>query len=291
MTSEVPAWARTGPIPYRSARTPAGWTLPGDARLALWIIPNIEFFPLDMPIPGGTGKVPDVMSFSSREYGARVGFYRVLDAIQEIGALGTATVNSSVVEAYPELVQAMSEASWEVMGHSITNSRRLSELSEEEEGLEIAEVTQTLTDAFGRAPAGWLGAGLTERWTTLDRLVENGYSYVADWALDDRPNTALDGALVTVPYPLEVNDKPAFDSRLMTPDEFAGTAIRTFDVLLRESADEPRVMAIALHPYLIGAPHRIESLRRLLGHMREAEGVWWTTGGEIASRYREETGR
>lgn len=288
MADKIPAWGRMGPIPFRSSRTPANWTLPRGARLAVWIIPNVEFFPLDHPIPGGTGEIPDVMGFSSRDYGARVGFFRVLDALEEVGARGTAATNSSVVGAYPEVVAAMREAKWDVMGHSLTNSRRLSALSEQEERDEIALVTRTLTDAFGFAPAGWLGAGLAERWTTLDRLVEHGYSYVADWALDDRPDTAYEGRLVTVPYSLEVNDKPAFDTRLLTPIEFAELAIRSFDVLYRESVDEPRVMAIALHPYLIGVPHRIDSLRRLLGHIMQHDEVWWTVGSEIAERYRVE---
>lgn len=288
MTQVLPNWSRTGPISYRSARERTGWTLPDDAQLAVWIIPNIEFFPLDLPIPGGTGKAPDVMSFAVRDYGARVGFFRILDALEEIGARGTAAVNSSVVEAYPDLITAMKEARWDVMGHSYTNARRLDVLTEEDEVAEIKQVTESLSSAFGFAPTGWLGAGLTERWTTLQRLIEFGYEYVADWTSDDRPDLMLDGKLAAVPYTLEVNDKPAFDQRLMSPGEFAEMAIRTFDVLYREGSEEPRVFAIALHPYLIGAPHRIDSLRRLLAHVKEHDRVWWTDGTQIARHYREE---
>lgn len=112
---------------------------------------------------------------------------------------------------------------------------------------------------------------------------------MADWVSDDRPD--LTGAgLVTVPYTLEVNDKPAFDQRLLTSEQFAELGIRTFDVLHREGEQEPRVMAIALHPYLIGVPHRIDALRRLLGHIKEHDGgVWWTDGATIARHYRKET--
>lgn len=277
-----------GPVPFRSARTATRWTLPDGARLAVWVVPNIEFFPLDLPIPGGTGNAPDVLSFAARDYGARVGFFRVLDALKEVGARGTAAVNASVVEAYPELIDAMREESWDVMGHSWTNSRRLDGLTEDAERREIALVTDTLAEAFGAPPAGWLGAGLAERWTTLDCLVENGYEYVADWATDDRPDLTADSSLVTVPYALELNDKSAFDGRLLTPDEFAEMGIRTFDVLYREGAQEPRVMAISVHPYLIGVPHRIDALRRLLAHIREHENVWWTDGASVARRYRKE---
>jgi peptidoglycan/xylan/chitin deacetylase (PgdA/CDA1 family) len=289
MTDTVIPSTRVGSIPFRSARQPSGWTLPGDAQLAVWVIPNVEFFPLDRPIPGGTGKVPDVPGFASHDYGARVGFWRILDALEEVGARGTAATNASVVEAYPEIIAAMREHAWDVMGHSYSNSRRLTELDDEEERAEISSVTRTLTDALGFQPRGWLGAGLQERWSTVQRLAELGYEYVADWVSDDRPNRMLDSGLLTVPYSLEVNDKPAFDTRYMSPVEFADMAIRQFDVLHREGAQEPRVMAIALHPYLIGLPHRIGSLRRLLGHIAEHDGVWWATGAEIAARYRATT--
>jgi len=291
MSTHIPDWGRTGPIPWRSSRTKTGWTLPDDARLAVWIIPNVEFFPLDLPIPGGTGKTPDVMAFSARDYGARVGFFRILDALEEVGAKATAATNASVIEAYPELIAAMREHEWDVMGHSYTNARRLGDLTAEEEREEIALVTSMLTEAMGFRPAGWLGAGLNERWTTLELLIEHGYEYVADWCSDDRPNAMLDGRLLTVPYPLELNDKPAYDSRFLSPVEFTELGIREFEVLYREGADEPRVMPISLHPYLTGASHRIDSLRRLLAHIKEHDGVWWTTGSAIAERYREESKR
>ncbi len=152
MTRDATTDRATGPVPFRSARARTGWTLPGGARVAVWIVPNVEFFPLDMPIPGGTGGVPDVLSFATRDYGARVGFFRVLDALKEVGARGTAAVNASVVEAYPELVAAMQEETWDVMGHSWTNSRRLDGLAEGAERDEITLVTDTLTERSVPAP-------------------------------------------------------------------------------------------------------------------------------------------
>ena len=273
----------TGPIPYRSARTPTGWSLPGDARLAVWVVPNVEFFPLDAPVPGGSGEVPDVPAFAVRDYGARVGFWRVLDALAEVDVRATAAVNGDVCDAYPEVVAAMVEAGWEAMGHCRTNSHRLSTLDEASEVAEIAAVTTALTDGFGVAPRGWLGAGLHERWTTPSVLRSQGYSYVADWVSDDRPDVV--GELVSVPYSVETNDKPAFDTWRLSPEEFGDLVVRQFEVLWREGGDEPRVLGLALHPYLIGVPHRIEALRRLLGNMRSRDGVWWATGTEIADQY------
>jgi peptidoglycan/xylan/chitin deacetylase (PgdA/CDA1 family) len=282
----------TGPIPYRSARTATGWSLPGDARLAVWVVPNVEVFPLDEKVPGGSGTVPDVPAFAARDYGARVGFWRVLDALTEAGVRATAAVNGDVCAAYPEVTAAMVEAGWEAMGHSRTNSRRLPALDEAGEVDEIAAVTGALTGAFGVAPQGWLGAGLHERWTTPAVLRVQGYSYVADWVSDDRPDVLAETGLVSVPYSLEANDKPAFDTWRLSPDEFADLVIRQFDVLWREGAEEPRVLGMALHPYRIGVPHRIDALRRLLGELRSRDGVWWATGSEIADRYvRTATGR
>lgn len=114
-------------------------------------------------------------------------------------------------------------------------------------------------------------------------LDAQGYSYVADWVSDDRPDRV--GELITVPYSLEANDRPAFSTWRMSPGEFADLVVRQFDVLWREGGDEPRVLGIALHPYLIGVPHRIEALRRLLGELRSRDGVWWATGSEIADQY------
>jgi peptidoglycan/xylan/chitin deacetylase (PgdA/CDA1 family) len=286
--SDVPNWGTTGPIAFRSARVRTGWTLPRGAKLAVWVIPNVEFFPLDQKVPQGSGVVPDVPAFAARDYGARVGFWRVLDALDEAGIRGTAAINASVQDAYPEVMAAIREAKWDAMGHSFSNYRRLSELTDEQEAKEIERVSEILTEALGFRPRGWLGAGLQERWTTLQRLSQLGYDYVADWVSDDRPDSVLDGGLVTVPYSLEINDKPAFDTWRMTPSEFADMAIRQFDVLAQEGAEEPRVLGIALHPYLIGVPHRIESLRRMLGHMRSRDDIWWATGSEIATRYRNE---
>jgi peptidoglycan/xylan/chitin deacetylase (PgdA/CDA1 family) len=259
--------------------------LPGQARLAVWVIPNVEFFPLDEAVPGGAGVVPDVPAFAARDYGARVGFWRMLDALNEVEVRATAAVNSGVCQAYPEVLAALKEAGWEAMGHCRTNNRRLSGLDDAQEAEAVAEVTATLSAALGTAPRGWLGAGLHERWTTLGLLEQHGYRYVADWVSDDRPNVPAGSSLVTVPYSMETNDKLAFDTWRMSADDFAALVLRQFDVLWREGAEEPRVLGLALHPYLSGVPHRIDALRRVLGEMRAREGVWWATGSEIADRY------
>ena len=276
---------RTAPIPYRSPRRSCGWQLPGGARLALWVIPNIEFFPLDEDVPGGSAAAPDVLAFAGRDYGGRVGAWRVLDALQEFDVPTTVAFNAEVCDAYPEVVSAMVEARWEFMGHCNTNNRRLSEATDEEETAIIATVTDRIREVTGSAPRGWLGAGLQERWSTLRKLDAAGYDYVGDWVNDDRPNTIDDTGLLAMPYSAEINDKIAFDVWHMGPEDFTAMALRQFEVLWNEGADDPRVMAVALHPYLIGVPHRINALRTLLEELRSRDGVWWATGAEIADRY------
>jgi peptidoglycan/xylan/chitin deacetylase (PgdA/CDA1 family) len=278
---------KTGPIPYRSARTSSGWRLPEGARLAIWVVPNVEFFPLDHVVPGGEGTLPDVPNFARRDYGARVGFWRLLDAIAEVEVRATVALNSDVCEAYPEVVSAIADSAWEVMGHCGTNSRRLSEMNDDEERRVVTDATSILRDSFGGVPRGWLGAGLQERWTTLGLLSQLGYDYVADWTSDDRPNLTIDEALVAVPYSHDVNDYPVFQTWRLSAGEFTDLALRQVEVLWREGRDEPRVLGIALHPFLIGVPHRIDALRRMLDRMRARRGIWWATGSEIASQYKQ----
>lgn len=281
---------RTAPIPYRSARVRCGWRLPGGAQLAVWVINNVEFFPLDEKVPGGTAEPPDVLAYSMRDYGARVGFWRIFDALEEHAVPTTVALNTEVHDVYPEVVGAMVEAGHELMGHCSTNNRRLSEMTADEELATIASATRRIQDATGAAPRGWLGAGLQERWTTLEQLDAHGYTYVGDWVNDDRPNRIEGTRLTALPYSAEINDKTALDIWKMSTDDFVAMARRQFDVLFREGADEPRVFALALHPYLLGVPHRIDALRSLLETLRSREGVWWATGSEIADCYERSTG-
>src|SRR5437763_1173708 len=147
----------------------------------------------------------------------------------------------------------------------------------------------TIAQATGSRPVGWLGSGLQETWDTLEYLAAEGCEYVCDWVNDDQPYlmTLESGrSLVSVPYSTEINDKPAFEKRNRTAEEFRDMIVRQFDVLYEEGAESGRVMAIALHPYLTGVPHRIGALDAALAHILRREGVWRATGAEIAQHYR-----
>ncbi|MEA2974850.1 MAG: hypothetical protein QOF19_370 [Alphaproteobacteria bacterium] len=278
-----------GPFPYSPIITRPRLTWPNGAHVALWIIPNIEFFSLEeRPGGSGGGKVPDIPLWAERDYGNRVGVFRLMDVLDRYGIRGTVALNSDVCAQHPFIIEEGKKRNWEWMGHNETNTRRLNEVAPGEEPRIIRDTLATIEKATGVRPAGWLGSGLQETWDTLDLLAGAGCEYVADWINDDQPYMMnLDGGrrLVSVPYSHDINDKPAFEKRNFTSAQFQGMICRQFDVLYREGAQSGRVMAIALHPYLTGRPHRIGALDAALEYICRHEGVWRTTGAEIARHY------
>ena len=285
--------ARYGPFPYSPIihRPPLKW--PNGAHVALWIIPNIEFFALDEKVPpgsGGTGvPVPDVPTWSSRDYGNRVGVFRLMEVLDRYGIRATVALNSELCAEHPAIIEEGNRRHWEWMGHCESNTRRLNAAPPGDEPRIIKDSLATIARAVGTRPRGWLGSGLQETWDTLDLLAAEGCDYVCDWTNDDQPYImTLDGGktLVSVPYSHEINDKPAFERFNRTADEFRQMICRQFDVLYREGAHSGRVMAIAIHPYLTGVPHRIDAFAQALSYISQHERVWKATGMEIATHYR-----
>ena len=277
---------RYGPFPYRTARDLLSFRWPGDARLAVWVIPNIEFFPLDEPIPGGRA-VPDLNAWSKRDYGNRIGVFRLMDTLARFGFKGTVALNSDICAAHPQIIAEAMRLDWELMGHCETNARALNAIPEDQEAAVIGNVVATIERASGARPRGWLGAGLQETWRTLEHLCDAGLDYVADWANDDQPYMMYlgDRRLVSIPYTLEINDRPAFERYYRSSAEFEQMIRDQFDVLYRESERVAKVMAIALHPFLIGVPHRIGALENALDYIRGHDGVWAATGSEIVDHF------
>ncbi|RXZ38188.1 polysaccharide deacetylase [Oxalobacteraceae bacterium CAVE-383] len=278
-----------GPFPYSPIIDRPRLEWPGGARVALWVIPNIEFFALDDRIPGVSGsKAPDIPNWGVRDYGNRVGIFRMMEVMDRYGVRGTVALNSNVCDQHPRIIEEGVKRNWEWMGHNETNSVRLNAVEADEEKRIIGNAFATIERASGTRPAGWLGSGMQETWNTLDLLAEQGCEYVCDWINDDQPYLlSLEGGrrMVSLPYSAEINDKPAFEHKSRTAPEFAEMIRRQFDVLYREGAESGRVMAIALHPYLIGQPHRIDALDEALAYICRHEGVWRATGSEIARHY------
>ncbi len=278
-----------GPFPYSPIirRPKLGW--PNGARLALWVIPNIEYFSLEER-PGGYGaaKIPDVVMWSERDYGNRVDVWRLMEVLDRYAIRGTVALNSLLCDHHPVIIEEGNKRKWDWMGHNESNTRRLNEAAPGEEAQIIKRTFATIARAAGAPPKGWLSSGLQETWDTLDLLAAEGGRYVCDWCNDDQPYVMhLDGGrrLVSVPYAQQTNDKPAYERMLVSPGEFRDMICRTFDVLYREGAASGRVMAIALHPYISGMPHRIGALDAALEYICKHDGVWRATGAEIAEHY------
>ncbi|MBT5107405.1 MAG: polysaccharide deacetylase family protein [Rhodospirillaceae bacterium] len=283
-----------GPFKYVPVNRRPKITWPGGARVALWVAPNIEYFALDEPLPGdaherpGAGAhTPMVREWGARDYGNRVGVFRIMEVLERYGIRATVSLNSKVCDAFPEIIEDCLKLDWEFMGHCQGNMHRLSEIPPESEREYIHETMARIKAATGKQPAGWLGAGLAETWNTLDYLVEEGCLYVSDWVNDDQPYMMdIDGKpLVYLPYSFETNDSPAIGRKGYTPGEFERMIKDQFDVLYREGAESGRVMAICLHPFIIGQPHRIGALDRALDYICKHSGVWKATGSEIVNHY------
>ncbi len=252
---------------------------PNDAAVAVWVIPNIEHFHVEAGNPA-----PDIRNHSRRDYGNRVGVWRLIEVMEKNGVKGTVALNGEVVRYYPRIMQELARLQWELMGHGLTNSAFLTGLAKEQEAAVIAQ-TKAIIEEQGQSMRGWLGPGLTETWHTLDLLRAHGVEYVCDWVNDDLPYRMNNG-LYSIPYSLELNDMPLFNLPSIDIDEFYRRICETFDVLYEEGRKNGRVMAIALHPFLMGVPHRIRYLDKALRYIASHQKVWFATGSEIIEAYR-----
>jgi peptidoglycan/xylan/chitin deacetylase (PgdA/CDA1 family) len=261
--------------------------------MAVWVIPNVEYFPFDLPStpinPACTHLVPDVLNFSWRDYGTRVGIWRIMDAMDEAGVRGTAAVNALVCDYFPEFIEEAMKRGWEFMGHGLTNARGLGGMDEETEKETIRGAIEKLALHTGKAPKGWLGPALAETMRTPDLLKEAGLEYVCDWVNDDQPyymRTAK-GPLVAMPYTLELNDIQMFLRGGCTPEEYYRALMDQFEVLYEEGAKTARIMGISLHPFILGVAYRSKYFRRALLEIASFKDVWLATGSEIASWFKE----
>lgn len=280
---------RYGPFAYTPINRRPKVVWPDGNHVALWVVPNIETFPLNEPVPGGTGVTPDVINWAPRDYGARVGIFRIMETLAKHDVRGTVALNSEVCDDYPAIIEDALALDWELMGHNQSNSRYLHTMDEAEGRAVVSTTLDRIEAASGKRPKGWLSAGLQQNWTTLDALIDGGVEYVADFVNDDQPYVMdVDGRQIcSIPYSSEINDLPQFMRLGRTAHEFADMIRRQFDTLYQESVEtgSGRVMAICLHPFIIGVPHRISALDEALSYIDGHAGVWKATGSEIIEHY------
>jgi allantoinase len=261
---------------------------PEGKRLAVFFCNNIEFFAFRAGLGSdstGTPSDQNQRNYAWRDYGNRVGLWYYFDLLDEFGLPGAHNVNSAVLEECPAIVERMNARGDEYVGHGRTNSERQDVLWEEDEARLIAECTEVVTRLSDKRPEGWLGPYLAQTGVTLDLLKEAGYRYCMDWALDDQPiwMTTRSGPILSVPYPIELNDSPSLVFRRHTGRMFEEMLIDQFDEMLEHSKKYPLVYSVALHPFIIGQPFRLRALRRVLHHIMESrDALWITTPGEIA---------
>ena len=258
---------------------------PDGNRLAVYIGFNVEHFEFG----GGLGaklapsNEPDVLNYAWREYGNRVGAWRCLDLFSELDIPVGALINTALYDHAPQLMDAFRARGDEIIGHGHTNADRQNMVDEAGERALIASCTERITAMEGAAPRGWLSPWIAESATTPDLLQENGYHYTLNWCHDDQPipMTTRNGPLWSIPYPQELNDIPMLAARQMDIAPFVRMIEDQFDEMLRQSAQQPLVMGIALHPYLVGQPYRLKVLREALKAIRKHGNAWWTTPGDI----------
>ncbi len=279
-------------LPYVPIHRRSALNLPNDARVAVWTIVNVENWSPGgampravLPPPMGQPLLPDVPNWAWHEYGMRVGYWRFLEVLGSRNLKATFALNGSVCELYPDACEAAHDAGWDFMGHGFVQ-KPMHKLDDQKAA--ITDTIAAIKKFTGRPPRGWESPGLTETDETLDLLAEAGIEYVADWVLDEQPVTlkTRHGDIVSVPYTVEINDVVISAVQQQPSDEIFRRGRDQFDRLYIDGAKAPRVMAISIHPYLTGVPHRIKYLEMLYDYIIGHDGVVIWTGAEILDWYR-----
>jgi peptidoglycan/xylan/chitin deacetylase (PgdA/CDA1 family) len=267
---------------------------PGGKKLAFWIAPNIEFYEFAPPVnagrPGWPKPSPDVVGYSQRDWGNRVGHWRLMELFDKYGLRGSISLSTALIDHHPEIIEACVARNWEFFSHGIYNTRYSFGMDEAQERAMITDSINSIRAATGQRIRGYLAPALTHTERTLDIIADLDFWYTCDLFQDDQPQPlkTTNGKLLSMPYSLEVNDVITYGQLAMTPDRYADVLIRHFDQLLEEGAESGTVMCIPLHAYLVSQSHRIKPFERALKHiMSHTDDVWFTTAAEIAGYYRE----
>ncbi|WP_156885329.1 polysaccharide deacetylase family protein [Acidihalobacter ferrooxydans] len=278
MADDLPTHGRYVYTPI-TARANYDW--PGGRRLAVYVGLNLEHFAFGNGLGAAlvpAQSQPDVLNYAWRDYGNRVGVWRLLELFDNLSLPLGVLVNTAIYDYCPEVMDAFRARGDEIIAHGHTNSEHQGEMSEDVERRLLDGCARRIAREEGMEPAGWLSPWISESALTPDLLRERGYRYTLNWCHDDQPTrfSTRSGQLWSIPYPQEINDIPAVVARLASGALFADMIVDTYDEMIEQSVAEPLVMGIALHPYIVGQPHRLRHLRRALGHI-VADGRAWLT--------------
>jgi allantoinase len=289
MSLRLPSHTRYqySPLPERPK-----YNWPGGKDLAFYIGLNVEHFAFmsgrgSDPHQRGGAAPQTQRNYAWRDYGLRVGIWNVFKMLDDLDLSCTVLLNSMVCDLYPAVIERMKSRDYDICGHGRTNGEALADVWEHDEAMRLREATEDIASAFGKRPTGWMGPGAAETRVTPDLLVEAGYTHSLGWPLDDQPvwMRTRSGPLLSVPYPMELNDIGATVHRDHNGREFADMVVDQFEELLEQSTERPLVMSVSLHPYICGQPFRLRPLRKALQHCRshkQQDRVWWTRAVDIA---------
>jgi allantoinase len=276
-----------GRYDYSSITTRPDYDWPGGRRLAVYVALNIEAFGFGVG-KGAAIAPPDQAQshsiYSWRDYGNRVGIWRLFELLDELGLPAGHCTNSLIYEHAPQITDAIRRRGDEVIAHGRSNAENLRGLWQPDEERILREVTETIARHEKRPPRGWFGAGAYETAHTPDLLKELGYTYLMDWPMDDQPvwMRTRSGPILSVPYPVETDDAQAIIHRKWSAAVFADAVVDQFDEMIGQSARHPLVMNVSLHPYVFGQPFRLRRLRTALKHCLDHGLVWYCRPGDIA---------
>jgi allantoinase len=279
-------------VPYSAIVDRPLLKLPEGKRIAVWTIVNVEEWSIErnmprtvLPPPYGQPLMPDLPNWAWHEYGMRVGFWRFVEVLKNFNLKATFAINGSVIDSYRRVAEAGLQAGWEFMGHGYIQ-RPMHHVEDQRKA--IQDTVKAIQAFTGKKPRGWESPGLTETFDTVDWLAEAGIEYVADWVLDDQPVDikTKHGTVVSVPYTVEMNDIAMMALQNHPSEEWLRRGIDQFDRLYMEGEKTARVMAISVHPYITGAPHRIRYLEKLYEYILQRPGVVAWTGEQILDWYK-----
>ena len=265
--------------------------LPDGGRMVLWPVIALEDWDIGramartvLPPPQHQPMIPDVPNWSWHEYGMRVGFWRLEKLFKRLGISPTVTLNAKSVLNYPRVAQACLDNGWEFNAHAF---EQVPMHKLDDERASIFETLDIIENFCGKRPRGWFGPGLTETHDTLDYLAEAGIEYIGDWVFDDQPQSLSTehGPIVALPYNFEIHDIAMMMIQHHGSSEFQRRALDYFKCIYEESAETARIMALAVHPYISGSPHRIRYVAETLEHIASQPGVHVWNGEQILDWY------
>ena len=274
-------------LPYSGIDDRKPLAMPGDARMIIWPVLALEVWDITramarmvLPPPQGVPMIPDAPNWSWHEYGMRVGFWRVKRMLDELDIRPTVTLNARTCLEYPRVATACLDSGWEFNAHAY---EQIPMHKLEDESASIKKTVKVIKNFSGKAPRGWFGPGLTQTYTTIDYLAEAGIEYIGDWVLDDQPVwvKTTSKPIVALPYNYEVHDIVLMAIQNHTSGVFLQRALDYFETIYSESQKTTKIMAIAMHPYLSGAAHRIKYVRETFEHILSKPGVECWDGEHI----------